>query len=82
MTSSPKKLVNYFLELLKPHEHEFKMLSIRKVEDWRVSQNLNTETWSCVKCGLKQYRSGYNDEHGKPQEKIPALEGECELSFR
>jgi ribosomal protein L37AE/L43A len=69
-------------KVLKKHEHEYKMKEIRPVSDWRVPRNLHHEIWACEECGHRQWRSGYYDENGNPQDPIAPLEGECELSER
>ena len=63
-------------------DHSFDFIELLKVNDWRVSRNLHHEIWICNKCKLKQWRSGYYDDEGNPQERIPPLKGECELSLR
>lgn len=61
--------------------HDFKLTGITPVNDFRVSQNAHLEHWVCD-CGQHQTRSGFYDEYGNPEERIPPFKGECELSNR
>lgn len=74
---------NFFRKILN-HEHSYVLDHIhpKPISDWRVSQNLHHEIWICDVCGQKQWRSDYYDEDLNPQEPIPPLQGDCELSLR
>jgi hypothetical protein len=73
-----------FIKNLLTHECEYELSRVfpEPIPDWRVSQNLHHEIWLCKYCDHKQWRSGYYDKNLKPQERIPPLKGECELSLR
>jgi hypothetical protein len=76
-----KRFTFWDLWPFKQHVHDFTFQSTSPVNDWRVSQNAHIDTYECS-CGFRQTRSSNRNEDGELEERIPALQGECELSMR